>query len=69
MYIEEKRLKKFIVDSGLVSHADMTDAEVLREVMRWKALWFPKNMVEIGMKISGGDSSVLNDVPTMVGGC
>ena len=53
----------------LMQSPDMTDAEVLREAMRWKALWFPKNMVEIGMKISGGDASVLNDVPTMVGGC
>lgn len=53
----------------LMKNAEMSDAEVLREVMRWKALWFPKNMVEIGLKIAGGDASVLNDVPSMVGGC
>jgi hypothetical protein len=53
----------------LIMYSDMTDAEILREVMRWKALWFPKNMVEIGLKIAGGDSSVLADVPSMVGGC
>ncbi|MBI4146223.1 hypothetical protein HY489_02700 [Candidatus Woesearchaeota archaeon] len=53
----------------LMKNTDMNDAEVLREVMRWKALWFPKNMVEIGMKLAGGDSSVLADVPSMVGGC
>jgi len=53
----------------LMKNTDMTDAEVLRETMRWKALWFPKNMVEVGLKIAGGDVSVLNDVPSMVGGC
>ncbi len=53
----------------LMKNTEMTDAEILREVMRWKALWFPKNMVEIGLKIAGGDASVLSDVPSMVGGC
>src|SRR3989344_8073308 len=53
----------------LMKNTEMTDAEVLRETMRWKALWFPKNMVEVGLKIAGGDASVLKDVPSMVGGC
>lgn len=53
----------------LLVYTDMTDAEILREVMRWKALWFPKNMVQLGVQIAGGDASVLADVPSMVGGC
>ncbi len=53
----------------LIMYTDYSDAEILREVMNWKSLWFPKNMVEIGLKIAGGDASVLADVPSMVGGC
>ncbi len=57
------------VTQYLLLYTDMSDAEILREAMKWKSLWFPKNMVEIGLKIAGGDASVLADVPTMVGGC
>jgi len=57
------------VSQYLLLYTDMSDAEILRESMRWKTLWFPKNMVEIGLKIAGGDASVLADVPSMVGGC
>jgi len=53
----------------LMKNTQMNDAEVLREALRWKSLWFPKNMVDIGVKIVGGDPNVLNDVPSMVGGC
>ncbi len=53
----------------LMANTDMSDAEVLREALRWKSLWFPKNMVELGIQIAGGDASVLKDVPSMVGGC
>ncbi len=53
----------------LIMYTDMNDAEILREAMRWKTLWFPRNMVQLGMQIAGGDSSVLADVPQMVGGC
>ncbi len=53
----------------LVKNTDYSDAEVLREVYRWKSLWFPKNMVGLALKIAGGDESVLKDVPGMVGGC
>ncbi len=53
----------------LMKNTDMNDAEVLREALRWKTLWFPKNMVEIGVKLVGGDASVLADAPSMVGGC
>lgn len=53
----------------LMANTDLTDAEVLREVMYWKALWFPKNMVNIGVQIAGGDANVLKDIPSQVGGC
>ncbi|HII16543.1 TPA: hypothetical protein HA361_01390 [Candidatus Woesearchaeota archaeon] len=53
----------------LTAYTDYSDAEVLREVMRWKTLFFPKNMIELGAKLGGGDTSVLKDLPGMVGGC
>lgn len=53
----------------LMMNTDYSDAEVLYEVYRWKALWFPKNMVGLALQIAGGDSSVLGDLPGMVGGC
>ena len=53
----------------LMKNTQMTDAEILREVLRWKTLWFPKDMVGLALQISGGDTSVLQNVPGMVGGC
>ena len=53
----------------LMMNTDYSDAQILREVMRWRSLFFPKDMVELALKISGGDSSVLKDLPGMVGGC
>lgn len=53
----------------LTAYTDYSDAEILREVMRWKTLFFPKNMVELGMTVAGGDTSALKDLPGMVGGC
>ncbi len=53
----------------LMKNTDMTDVEILQEVIRWKTLWFPKNMVGLALQIAGGDTSVLEDVPGMVGGC
>ncbi len=53
----------------LMMNTDYSDAEVLHEAYRWKSLWFPKNMVGLALQIAGGDSSVLGDLPGMVGGC
>ena len=50
-------------------NTDYSDAEILREVMRWKTLFFPKNMIELGTSLAGGDTSALNNLPGMVGGC
>ncbi|MBS3158127.1 hypothetical protein J4206_02475 [Candidatus Woesearchaeota archaeon] len=53
----------------LLMNTEYTDAEILREVMKWKTLFFPKNMLDLALKISGGDTSVLESLPGMVGGC
>ncbi len=53
----------------LTANTDYSEGEVLKEVMRWKTLWFPKNMIELGMTVAGGDTSALESLPGMVGGC
>lgn len=53
----------------LMDNTGLTDAEILREGLRWKALWFPRNMVGIAAQLAGGDTSALQQVPGMVGGC
>lgn len=53
----------------LSAYTDYSDGEILREVMRWKTLFFPKNMIELGASLAGGDTSSLKDLPGMVGGC
>ncbi len=53
----------------LMLNTDYSDAEILREVYRWKSLWFPQDMVGLALQIAGGDTSVLEDLPGMVGGC
>ncbi len=52
----------------LSAYTDYSDGEILREVMRWKTLFFPKNMIGLGMTVAGGDTSQLK-LPGMVGGC
>ncbi len=54
---------------GLMLNTDYTDAEVLREVMKWKTIFFPKNMVSLGLEVAGKDASELESLPGMVGGC
>lgn len=53
----------------MIMNTDYTDAEILHEVYKWKTLFFPKNMVGLATQIAGGDASVLEDLPGMVGGC
>ena len=53
----------------LSAYTDYSDGQILREVMNWKTLFFPKNMIELGMTVAGGDTSSLDDLPGMVGGC
>lgn len=53
----------------LTAYTDYSDAEILREVMRWKTLFFPKNMIELATSVAGKDLSELDALPGMVGGC
>jgi len=53
----------------LSAYTDYSDGEILREVMNWKTLFFPKNMIELGTSLAGGDTSALENLPGMVGGC
>jgi len=53
----------------LSAYTDYTDGEILREVMKWKTLFFPKDMIQLGMTVAGGDTSALDNLPGMVGGC
>ncbi|MBC8500196.1 MAG: hypothetical protein ISS25_00075 [Nanoarchaeota archaeon] len=53
----------------LAAYTDYNDGEILREVMKWKTLFFPKNMIELAMTVAGGDTSALDNLPGMVGGC
>lgn len=57
------------VTMWLMQNTDYTDAEILREVYQWKSLFFPKDMVQLATSIAGGDESVLQELPGMVGGC
>ena len=54
---------------GLMEFTDYSDSQILYEVMRWKTLFFPKNMIELTMTVAGMDESQLNELPGMVGGC
>ena len=53
----------------LMKNTDMSDAEVLREALKWKIVWFPRDMVGIAASLAGGDTSSLEAIPGMVGGC
>jgi hypothetical protein len=53
----------------LTAYTDYTDGEILKEVINWKTLFFPKDMIGLGMTVAGGDTSSLDDLPGMVGGC
>lgn len=53
----------------LMLNTDYSDAQILKEVYRWKSIWFPRNMVGLASQIAGGDDSILKDLPGMVGGC
>jgi len=57
------------VTAGLMQNTDYSDAEVLREAMKWKTIWFPKNMIGLAMEVAGTDPSELQSLPGMVGGC
>ncbi len=51
----------------LMKDTNMDDVEVLREALKWKSVWFPKDMVGLALKASGGQ--IETELPGMVGGC
>lgn len=53
----------------LDKHSDWTDDQILTEVNKWKSLWFPKQTLQKAIKEGKADASVLNQMPSMVGGC
>ncbi len=57
------------VTMWLMLNTEYSDAEILKEVYKWKSIWFPRDMVSLSLQIAGGDTSVLEDLPGMVGGC
>lgn len=57
------------VTLGLLYETDMSDAEVLREVLKWKSTYFPRDMVRLGAEVSGQDPDQITGEERMVGGC
>lgn len=53
----------------LTANTDYTDAEIMREVMRWKTLFFPQKMIAIGTSLAGADANTISQLPGQVGGC
>jgi FKBP-type peptidyl-prolyl cis-trans isomerase 2 len=58
----------------ILNHDDMySEDEILEEINRWKALFFPKQSIQKVIATSKGtgafDLSVLQEMPNMVGGC
>ena len=53
----------------LMQNTDYSDVEILKEALKWKALWYPKDMVKLTLQVAGGDTSSLEELPGMVGGC
>ncbi len=53
---------------GLMASTNYSDAQVLHEALRWKALFFPQDMVKLAMEDAGGNIPG-GQLPDMVGGC
>lgn len=52
----------------LSANSDYSDAQILREALRWKTLFFPKDMIGLATSIGTGQTNV-DELPEMVGGC
>ncbi len=47
-----------------------SDGQILYEAMKWKTLFFPKDMVTLGLNVAGGDAGPgAASLPSQVGGC
>lgn len=54
---------------GLMKYTNYSDAEILREVMKWKTMFYPKAMIGLAVQLAGKDISQIKNLPGMVGGC
>lgn len=67
--IAMRGLAKYLIQN----HPEYSDAEVLEELTKWKALFFPRQMIqrEIQLQVQSGqiDASILDQLPDMVGDC
>ena len=54
---------------GLIKYTEYSDAQILREIMRWKTLFFPRTMIALGMQVAGKEASDIENLAGMVGGC
>lgn len=53
----------------LIQNTDYSEGEIIQEALKWKTLFFPKDMVNLALTVAGGDTSALDELPGMVGGC
>ncbi len=54
---------------ALMKYTNYSDAEILREVMKWKTAFYPKGMISLAVQVAGKDISEIKNLPGMVGGC
>lgn len=52
----------------LMKNTNLSNAQVLRESLRWKTLFFPKNMISLATQVANGKINTQN-LPSEVGGC
>ncbi len=55
----------------LQNHAEhYTDEQILQELIKWKTLFFPKQMIQKYLQSQGQiDTSALSQIPSQIGGC
>ncbi len=52
----------------LINHEDMTDEQILDQLVKWKTMFFPRQMIQKYMQ-QGGLTSTEAALPEMIGGC
>jgi len=52
----------------LIKNTDMSDQEILEEIKKWKALFFPREMLSQELEKQGIDPEIAG-LPKIVGGC
>ncbi len=54
---------------ALMKYTNYSDAEILREAMKWKTAFYPKGMISLAVQVAGKDINQIENLPGMVGGC